>query len=133
MPTIQVEAQVSTEQLLRAVEQMPASELDAFVAQVLTLRAQREAPHLPADEAALLLKINQALSSDLQQRYDTLIAQRRPETLTPDEHAELLHLTDQVEAVEAERVAALAALAQIRCVPVVELMQTLGLQPPAYV
>ena len=133
MPTIQIEAQVSTEQLLRAVEQMAAQELEAFVARVLTLRAQREAPHLPPDESALLLKINQAIPPDLQQRYDELIAKRRTETLTPDEYAELLQLTDRVEQLEAERVGALATLAQVRHVSVTELMQTLGLPLPAYV
>ena len=42
MTTIPIE--VSTEQLLRAVEQLPAQELDAFVAQVIALRAQRTRP-----------------------------------------------------------------------------------------
>ncbi|MDF5724673.1 MAG: hypothetical protein PUP91_30260 [Rhizonema sp. PD37] len=46
MPVIQVEAQVSAEQLLKAVEQMQAQEFEVFVTQVLLLRAQREAPRL---------------------------------------------------------------------------------------
>jgi hypothetical protein len=133
MPTIQVEAQVSTEQLLRVVEQLPAHELDTFVAHVLTLRAQREAPHLSQDESALLLKINHTIPPDVQQRYDALIAKRRAETLIPEEHTELVHLSDQVEQLEAERMAAVASLAQIRGMSVAEVMQALGLQPPAYV
>ena len=39
MTTIQIEALVSPDQLLRAVEQLPPSELAAFVAQVFALRA----------------------------------------------------------------------------------------------
>jgi hypothetical protein len=57
MATIPIEAQVSTEQLIRAVERLPAEELAAFVAQVLALQAQREAPHLSQSETALLLRI----------------------------------------------------------------------------
>jgi len=56
MTTIPIEAQVSTEQLLRAVEQLPPQELAAFVAQVVALRAQREAPHLGQPETTLLLQ-----------------------------------------------------------------------------
>jgi hypothetical protein len=44
MTTIPIE--VSTEQLLRAVERLPAQDLEAFVAQVIALRAQRNAPSL---------------------------------------------------------------------------------------
>lgn len=44
MPIIQIES----EQLLKAVEQLPPHELDAFVAQVLAVRAQREALNLSA-------------------------------------------------------------------------------------
>ena len=133
MPTIHVEAQVSTEQLLHAVEQMPVHELDAFVSRVLALRAQREAPNLPQEESELLLKINYAIPPSLQQRYTELIAKRRAETLTPAEHTELLNLTDQVEQLEAGRAAALAALAQVRQTSVSEVMRVLGIPAPVYV
>jgi hypothetical protein len=80
-----------------------------------------------------LLKINHTIPPDVQQRYDALIAKRRAETLTPEEHTELVHLSDQVEQLEAERMAAVASLAQLRGMSLAEVMQALGLQPPAYV
>jgi hypothetical protein len=66
----------------------------------------------------------------VQQRYDDLIAKRQAETLTPDEHAELLRLSDQTERVHAERIAALAALAQIRQTTLPDLMRDVGIAPP---
>src|SRR3712207_6810239 len=125
MPVIQVEA----DQLLKAVEQMPPHELDAFVAQVLAVRAQREAPMLSATESTLLIRINHAIPQPLQQRFDALIARRDAERLSPEEHAELLELTTQIEQREADRIAALAALAQLRNMSLNDLMQSLRIQP----
>ncbi len=132
MSMVPLEVQVSTDQLLRAVELMGPKELDVFVARVLSLRAEKETPHLPRNEAALLLKINQPIPQDVQQCYDALIARRRAEALTSQEHAELLDLTNRIELAEAERVEALVALARLRGVSLPELMQALGIQPPPY-
>jgi len=133
MSTIHIEAQVSPEQLLRAVEQMPPQELAAFIRHVLALRAQREARHLSQAESALMLRINQGIPADLQRRYDDLIAKRSAATLIPEEYAELLQLTDQVEQLEADRIAALTELAGLRQTSLTDLMHTLGIQPPPYV
>ena len=124
MPVIRVEA----EQLLKAVEQMPLHELEACVTKVLAVRAQREAPMLSADESALLLRINNAISTALQQRYDVLIAQRDAERLTAEEQAELLEITTQIEQRDADRVAALADLARVRGTSLSNLMHTSGIQ-----
>lgn len=123
MPIIQIES----EQLLKAVEQLPPRELDAFVAQVLAVRAQREAPTLSVAESTLLLMINSIISEPMQQRYDELIGQRQAEQLTPTEHAELLQLTTEIEQREVDRVAALANLARLRGVPLTQLLQTIGI------
>jgi hypothetical protein len=100
--------------------------------QVLSLRAERGAPVLPAAESELLLKINRPIPDDLQRRYDELIARRDARTLTPEEHEELLGLTDQVELLEADRMGHLIELAQLRQIPLEALMKQLGLQPLFY-
>ena len=132
MATIPIEVQVSTEQLLRAVERLPPQELAAFVDQVLALRAQREAPHLSQSETALLLQINQGLPAALQRRFDELVAKRQAETITPDELQELIAITDPIEQRDAQRLAALIELAQLRQTTVPELMDSLGIKPPEY-
>lgn len=132
MPTIQIEADLSSDQLLSAVRQLPRWDFDQFVTRVLNLRAERIAPVLPAAESELLLKINHPVPDDLQQRYDELLARRDARTLISEEYEELLALTDQVETLEAERMKHLIELAQLRQVTLDELMNQLGLQPPFY-
>ncbi len=127
MAMVRVEAQVGPEDLLKAVEQLDLPELEQFVAQVIALRARRQAPTLPAAEADLLVRINQGLPAAIQQRYDELVAKRRAEQLSPAEHAELLRLTDQIEQREAERVQHLGQLAQVRGVSLSRLLDDLGL------
>jgi hypothetical protein len=132
MSVIQLEAEVSAEQLLKAVAQMPQSELEQFIVQVNALRPRHEGRKLSPVESELLLKINQGIPAELQHRYDELIAKRREMRLTSDEYNELLSLTDQVEMLDAKRVEYLVELARIRKVPLTVLMDELGIQPPAY-
>ena len=97
MPTIHLEAQVSPSELLKAVERMSLGELEEFVSGVLTVRAQRTAPCLPACETELLRRINEGFPETLWNLSQELIAKRRAETLTPDEYAELLRVGDELE------------------------------------
>jgi len=132
MPAIQVQSQVSLDELLHGMAQLETPELDRFITQALTLRAERIAPSLRPGETKLLQKINRGLPRQVQQRYDELTARRRAETLTPDEHQELLALIDRIERADAERVQALTKLAQLRQVSVTTLMGELGIRSPAY-
>lgn len=49
---------------------------------LLTLRAQRRAPSLPAEEASLLVEINRGVPTALRDRFDMLVERRRASTLT---------------------------------------------------
>jgi hypothetical protein len=80
-------------------------------------------------EAALLLRINQPIPAELQQRYDLLLAKRLAETLLPDEYNELLRFTGQIEALEARRLDALAELARLRGISLRAVMSSLGISP----
>jgi hypothetical protein len=131
MPTITIQADVSIDVLLKAAEQMSETELRQFTAQVLALHAKRTAPNVTQEEAELLLHINGHLPEDVERRYDELIAKRNAETLGHEEHAELLRLTQQVEAFDVARVAALSKLASRRGVTLSALMRQLEVAPPA--
>ena len=132
MSVIQVETQLSTDELLKAIGQLKQPELDGLMFQMLALRARRQAPSLPQDEARLLLKINQGLSPEVQTRYDELIARRRAESLTTDEYDQLLRLTDQIENLEVRRMEYMAELARLRQTSLTKLMENLGIHPPDY-
>ncbi len=131
MPAVSVEAHLSSQELLKAVQQLDLPELEAFVSQVVALRAQRQAPRLCQSEAELLAKINQGPSPEIRDRYNALITKRDDESLTPEEHAELLRLTDQMERLQANRIEYLIALAQLRKRSLEEVMHDLGLRTPA--
>jgi hypothetical protein len=119
---------VSTKELLQAAEQLSGQELDELVSNLLHLRAQRVAPCLPETEDGLLQQINAALPSNERRRYRQLIEKRRATTLSPQEHEELLRLTEQEERHNLGRVEALAKLAALRKKPVRDLMADLGLK-----
>ncbi len=131
MTMIRVEAQLTSDELVKAVEQLDAPELEHFVARIIALQARRKAPSLSQTEAELLQGINQGLPADLQRRYGELIARRQAGQLEPDEHRELLRLTEQVEGIEARRADQLAALARQRGISLSHLVSELGIAPIA--
>ncbi len=130
MPTLQIETQVSSEDLLKAVAQLSSSELEQFMSLALVLRARRKAPSLPRSESELLLKINRGLPVNVQQRFDALIIKREAEILSAEEHNELLSLTQEVEALQVERLKYLSELAQLRKTSLSKLMDELQIATP---
>ncbi len=85
--------------------------------------------HLSQEETDLFEKINQGLSESIWQEYHALIAKRRAETLTEEEHAHLIEISDRIEQTHAERMAHLAELARQRQTPLKALMEQLGVKP----
>lgn len=69
---------------------------------------------------------------ELQKKYNDLLAKRKAEDLTPEEHSELLDLTNQVEKLETQRVEYLAEMARLRQTNITDLMNSLGIQSPAH-
>lgn len=133
MSTVKLEVHLSSEELLKAVEQLSQPDFEQFVSQVIALQAQRKASNLPQAEAELLLKINQGIPSDTQKYYEELIGKRDAETLTSEEHIELLNLTQQIEKLQAKRIEYLSELARLRVISLTALMENLGSQTQMYV
>ncbi|MBW4611973.1 MAG: STAS/SEC14 domain-containing protein [Desmonostoc vinosum HA7617-LM4] len=127
MSIVKVEVQLTSEELLKAVEQLNLSELEQFVSQVIVLQAQRKATRLPQVEAELLLKINQGIPANIQRNYEELVAKREDEILTDDEHQKLLQLTEKIETIQAQRIETLAELARLRGISLTVLMENLGI------
>lgn len=131
MTTVQITSQIQIElsQLLSGVEQLSTDELEQFATQVNLILAQRKASSSSAQEAELLKKISQLPPLETQQRYEGLQAKLQTETITPDEHQELLHLIDVVEQANVERLQYLAELSQLRQLTLPELIAQLGIRP----
>lgn len=81
-------------------------------------------------ESELLERVLQPVPAALQRRFDALIARRQQALLTPDEHRELLRLTELFELRDAERVEFLVALARMRDTTLASLMREIGIDQP---
>jgi hypothetical protein len=130
MSVLQVEANLTADQLLKAVRQLSPAELNEFVLSVNRLKPEPRAPRLSPRETELLLKINQALPADWLKKHGKLYRKWQRGAATPEEHETLKTLNRRLEAANAERLGYLAELAQIRQKPLRVLMKELGLRPP---
>ena len=106
MNTVQVAIKLSSDDLLTAIAQLGTSELEAFSIQINTLVAQRKFLNNPEQ---LLQKIHQPIPQTLQHQITDLIKKREAEILTEEEHQEFIHLTQQVELLNVDRITHLAA------------------------
>jgi len=132
MAPIRLAAQVSPEDFLRAIEEMPDQDLILVVTRALAVRAERAAPHLTTGESAVMARINAALSPSARARLEELTSKRKAETLTSEEYDELIRLTDDVEQIDAARARALTELAQLRHTTLESVMHDLGISRPGH-
>jgi hypothetical protein len=121
---------MNVDELLKAVDDLSEADLEHLVERALFVRARRKVPVLSAEETALLLEINQGVPSELHDHYQVLLERRDDDALTEVEYAELLDLSNQIEGIGVKRIEALAKLATIRQVPLLKLMEDLGIQSP---
>lgn len=80
-------------------------------------------------ESELLEEINRGFPEEVWARYKELIAKRQAETLSAEEHSELIGLIDRIEVANAHRIECLAELATRRQVPLRKLMVEMGIEP----
>ena len=131
MTTVQFKSEVSIEldQLLTGVAQLDTPDLEQLLIQIQQVLAHRQNPSLPALELELLQKINQALPEEIQQKYNDLSAKMRSQTITPEEHQDLLKLIDVVEQADCDRLQHLIKLSQLRNISLTELKKQLQIHP----
>jgi hypothetical protein len=121
---------MSVDELLKAVDDLDATDVEQVFDRVLFVRARHRAPVATPEETALLRQINQGIPPALNDRYEILADKRDNETLTEAEHQELLSICDQVEWIGVHRIEALVKLAEIRQRTLPQLMADLGIQTP---
>ena len=121
---------MSVDELLSAVEGLNEPDLESLVNRALFLRARLRSPVLSSEETALLREINQGIPQTLNERYQVLLDKRDAEVLSEVEYEELLMTGEQIEAIGVKRIEALAKLSTIRQVPLLTLMNSLGIQSP---
>jgi hypothetical protein len=112
---------MSIDELLQAADRLDKLDLDLLVDQILTLQTKRKET-IPAAETELLLQIDQGIPADLHQQYRALVTKRDAEILTDEEYHTLVALSDRIEVLAAERTGALVKLAQLRQIPLMQLI-----------
>jgi len=114
--------------VLAVAQELNMQDLESVIDNLLALRAQRSGRAMPKEEVALLEKINKGLAPEKFRRFEILDAKRRNETLSSQEHAELIALTEAMEQLDAQRIKYLTKLAQLRKITLRELMAQIGLR-----
>jgi hypothetical protein len=152
--TVTLEIGPELEELLRARASREGLPLDRYIVNVLLERlngdwvgrgdlersgsipsqdpenaAARTRSTLPHAEAELLERINEGLPEPTWERYYDLKAKRDAETLTAEEHRELIALVNEIETWNARRLELVGELARLRGVSLSNLVEQLGLYP----
>jgi hypothetical protein len=127
MPSINVEVQLSSEQLLQAVEQLTQPNLEQFLSQLVILHTHKKAASLLKNEAKLFLTPHEDIIID-NNNYEKLIDNREVATLRKEEYQALLYLGEQIDKLQAQRIEYMAELAKIHGISLTKLMEKLGLE-----
>jgi hypothetical protein len=135
--TITIELTPELERHLRQEAARVGLEPDVYIIEavqtyLMQKRHRRHTPRLSPEESRLLSKINLGLSPNEWERYHALMARRKAETLTPDEQAELIALSDRLEEANAQRIGYLAELARVRNTTLDAVISELGLTPGSH-
>lgn len=121
-----VQLEITTENLLNAVAQMPESEFDSFVKKARKLRQKGQ--RISSTEADLLHKINTIFSAEKRQRYNELYAKFQAESISEKERKELLKLSGEFEVLNAERLKYIGELATLRGKSLEKVIKDLGIK-----
>jgi hypothetical protein len=113
--------------IINGISELDSKDLEKFIQKIGHLIARKKVAFLPERESVLLMKINKAIPSNLQKRYEELLIKNRAETITQVEHEELLKAIEKVETKNAERLENLIELSRIRDISIDELMRQLHL------
>ena len=128
--SITIQLNPSLEHRLRENAQKKGVGVDQFVMQFLERNFPEEKSGsltVSKREAELLHKVNLNIPTKTWDFYLQLKAKRQSKTATEAELSDLQAITEQVEIANAQRIAVLAELAQIRNVSIRVLMEQLGL------
>ena len=122
-------AENTTENLLKAVVNLPKNEFERLIAKAKKLR--RSLPENQANkEIRLIKKVSESVLSDVERmRFNELIKKRRNENISENELDELITLTEKGEELNVRRLKYLVEIANIRNKGLREVMKELEISP----
>jgi hypothetical protein len=113
--------------LYQEADRLDNQSLDAFIAQIMSMRLRREVSDGQKKEADLLKKINQSLSIPEINQFRFLNNKRVETGVSEQEQVELVRLLEKIEKLNVNRIKYLTHLARLRNISVRELMNQLGI------
>lgn len=132
MSPLNIELDAETENRLKELSLRDGSAIEALASRLLAQAARSARPAREIAEARLLQEINEGWPTERWEKYHTLVAKRKAETLTDSEYAELAALTNDREIANAVRLQRLVDLAKLRHTSLDAVIDELGLCPPGY-
>ncbi len=120
--------EITTENLLIAVAQMPEQEYERFIQKANKLRKKHLTAKKSGKESDLILKINTIFPTDKRERYNKLYARFRENSLNETENQELLNLNQEFEVLNAKRIKYIGELAKLRHQTLEEVIEDLKIK-----
>ena len=127
----QIHSMTDIKALLAAATAMKIQELESLMRELNGVLHQKKSKDKTYREKELLRLINEAiLDKEKRERYWQLALQLEEGTMPAAEHAEFMQLVEQEELLRNTRVKLLIELAQLRNMPLPQLMEEMGLNSP---
>ena len=121
---------VSLEELLLGVSKMDTTSLEKVSVEINRLIAQRKVSKASKREVELIQIVYNPLEKKIQERYDFLVQKNLENSLSKEEHGELLQLVEKAEQHNVAWLEALVELAQIRGTTLEEVKKQIGVRTP---
>jgi hypothetical protein len=121
------EKPITADDLIAAAQRLDEAELERLYTGVRRMRMPKFGGVLSARETELFEHINRGFDAATTERYRALIRRRKRGTLTEEERREHMALSDLAENIAADRLLAVAELAELRGIPAQEMLRQLGI------
>lgn len=120
--------QINLNSILQGVAQLETDNLQQFANEVVQLLLKRTSSDEQIKEWAIIYQIYTLVPAADLVRYNELVTKAEQEEVAIEERKEYIKLSEKMEQLSAKRLELLIALAAIRKVSILEVMQQLGLQ-----
>jgi len=131
MTTVKVTSNITFEELVNGVLQLPATDFEKFIQKIQELKQQKTQSETTQKEQQLIQQINEQLSQKQLNRLQFLEQKHTNKTLTKSESQEMGAFIQQMERLHAQRILAIGMLAQLRGISVEQVSKEFGFQPIA--
>lgn len=113
---------VGVDELMAGMNQLPTQDLEQLVEALRKLLSERRKEKLPEQEASILKSLETLFPPSVLRRQKQLREKLQEGTITERERQELIQITEFLELKAAERLQLLSKLAELRAVPLKDLL-----------